>query len=123
VFSNIILADEINRYFAKNTGGAVGSDAGNLKSLTPVQRYPLERPFFILATQNPIEQAGTFPLPEAQLDRFLLYIRIGLSHRKKKKNQSWKSTTGKRNYQINKVIEGANILQAQGLVREVAHKL
>ncbi|TAH05461.1 MAG: hypothetical protein EAZ17_00960 [Sphingobacteriales bacterium] len=80
--------------------------------------YPLERPFFILATQNPIEQAGTFPLPEAQLDRFLLYIKVGYPTAEEEKS-ILENTTGKRGEAIHKVIEGSKILEAQKLVRDV----
>ena len=117
VFSNIILADEINRTSPK-TQAALLEAMQEFEVTYAGTTYPLERPFFILATQNPIEQAGTFPLPEAQLDRFLLYIRIGYPTADEEKS-ILENTTGKRNYQINKVIEGTNILEAQRLVREV----
>ena len=117
VFSNIILADEINRTSPK-TQAALLEAMQEFEVTYAGTTYPLERPFFILATQNPIEQAGTFPLPEAQLDRFLLYIRIGYPTADEEKS-ILENTTGKKNYQINKVIEGTNILDAQRLVREV----
>ena len=75
IFANIILADEINRTSPK-TQSALLEAMQEFEVTYGGVTYPLERPFFILATQNPIEQAGTFPLPEAQLDRFLLYVRI-----------------------------------------------
>src|SRR3978361_2309529 len=76
LFANIILADEINRTPPKTQSALV--EAMQEFSVTYAgQTYPLDKPFFILATQNPIEQAGTYPLPEAQSDRFLLYITIG----------------------------------------------
>jgi len=117
VFSNIILADEINRTSPK-TQAALLEAMQEFEVTYAGTTYPLERPFFILATQNPIEQAGTFPLPEAQLDRFLLYIRIGYPTADEERS-ILENTTGRRNYQINKVIEGPNILEAQRLVREV----
>jgi len=117
VFSNIILADEINRTSPK-TQAALLEAMQEFEVTYAGTTYPLERPFFILATQNPIEQAGTFPLPEAQLDRFLLYVRIGYPTADEEKS-ILENTTGKRNYQINKVIEGASIIEAQRLVREV----
>jgi MoxR-like ATPase len=117
VFSNIILADEINRTSPK-TQAALLEAMQEFEVTYAGTTYPLERPFFILATQNPIEQAGTFPLPEAQLDRFLLYIRIGYPTAEEEKS-ILENTTGRKNYQINKVIEGTNILEAQRLVREV----
>ncbi len=76
LFANIILADEINRTPPK-TQSALLEAMQEFEVTYGGQTYPLDRPFFILATQNPIEQAGTYPLPEAQLDRFLLYIKIG----------------------------------------------
>lgn len=117
VFSNIILADEINRTSPK-TQAALLEAMQEFEVTYAGTTYPLERPFFILATQNPIEQAGTFPLPEAQLDRFLLYIRVGYPTAEEE-TSILENTTGRKNYQINKVIEGANILEAQRLVREV----
>ena len=75
LFANIILADEINRTPPK-TQSALLEAMQEFEVTYGGQTYPLDRPFFILATQNPIEQAGTYPLPEAQLDRFLLYIKI-----------------------------------------------
>jgi MoxR-like ATPase len=80
--------------------------------------YPLDRPFFILATQNPIEQAGTFPLPEAQLDRFLLYIKIGYPS-EEEEQLILESTTGKAAAAVQQVMEGAKVLEAQQLVREI----
>ena len=76
LFGQIILADEINRTPPKTQSALL--EAMQEGSVTyGGKTYDLERPFFVLATQNPIEQAGTYPLPEAQLDRFLLYIQIG----------------------------------------------
>jgi len=80
--------------------------------------YPLERPLFILATQNPIEQSGTFPLPEAQLDRFLLYIRVDYPTLEEERS-ILENTTGKKSEPIKSVIDGNKILEAQKLVREV----
>ncbi|HEY0271620.1 MAG TPA: MoxR family ATPase, partial [Chitinophaga sp.] len=83
------------------------------------QTYPLDRPFFILATQNPIEQAGTYPLPEAQLDRFLLYIKIGYPSAEEEV-KILSSTTGTLQVKVEPVLSAAEILQLQGLVREVS---
>lgn len=117
VFSNIILADEINRTSPK-TQAALLEAMQEFEVTYAGTTYPLERPFFILATQNPIEQAGTFPLPEAQLDRFLLYIRI-LYPTAEEERAILQNTTGKVKQVINKVIEGKDIIAAQQLVREV----
>ena len=107
VFSNIILADEINRTSPK-TQAALLEAMQEFEVTYAGTTYPLERPFFILATQNPIEQAGTFPFPEAQLDRFLLYIRIGYPTAEEERS-ILESTTGKEGGPINKVIEGTTI--------------
>ncbi len=117
VFSNIILADEINRTSPK-TQAALLEAMQEFEVTYAGTTYALERPFFILATQNPIEQAGTFPLPEAQLDRFLLYIRIQYPTAEEER-MILHSTTGKMTQVINKAIEGRDILFAQQLVREV----
>ena len=76
IFANVVLADEINRTPPK-TQAALLEAMQEYKVTYAGTDYPLPRPFLIIATQNPIEQAGTYPLPEAQLDRFLLYIRLG----------------------------------------------
>lgn len=117
IFANIILADEINRTSPK-TQAALLEAMQEFEVTYAGTTYPLDKPFFILATQNPIEQAGTFPLPEAQLDRFLLYVRI---HYPSAQDEMaiLESTTGARSHNINKVIEGSDILEAQRLVREV----
>ena len=81
--------------------------------------YPLEKPFFILATQNPLEQSGTFVLPEAQQDRFLLYIAIGYPYAGEEA-AILKATTGTTRTRLQKVISGADILRLQELVREVS---
>ncbi len=117
LFSNIILADEINRTSPK-TQAALLEAMQEFEVTYAGTTYPLERPFFILATQNPIEQAGTFPLPEAQLDRFLLYIRIQYPTADEERS-ILQQTTGRIKSTINKVIDGKEILQAQQLVREV----
>jgi len=117
IFANIILADEINRTSPK-TQAALLEAMQEFEVTYAGVTYPLERPFFILATQNPIEQAGTFPLPEAQLDRFLLYIKVSYPTAEEERN-ILESTTGKRPAAIQKVIEGSKILEAQKLVRDV----
>ncbi len=117
LFANIILADEINRTSPK-TQSALLEAVQEFSVTYAGVTYPLERPFFILATQNPIEQAGTFPLPEAQLDRFLLYIRIDYPSPADER-AILESTTGVSRQEINKVITGSQILEAQRLVREV----
>jgi MoxR-like ATPase len=117
VFANIILADEINRTSPK-TQAALLEAMQEFEVTYAGVTYPLERPFFILATQNPIEQAGTFPLPEAQLDRFLLYIKVSYPTAEEERS-ILENTTGRRGEAIQKVIEGSKILEAQKRVREV----
>ncbi len=117
IFANIILADEINRTSPK-TQSALLEAMQEFEVTYAGTTYPLERPFFILATQNPIEQSGTFPLPEAQLDRFLLYIKVGYPTAEEER-QILENTTGRKGDEIKRVIEGSKILEAQKLVREV----
>ncbi|HEY4336985.1 MAG TPA: MoxR family ATPase [Puia sp.] len=118
LFANIVLADEINRTPPK-TQSALLEAMQEFEITYGGVTYPLDRPFFILATQNPIEQAGTYPLPEAQLDRFLLYIRIGYPSAEEE-TRILSATTGTRQPAVNAVLGGAEIRQLQGLVREVS---
>ena len=117
LFANIILADEINRTSPK-TQSALLEAMQEFEVTYAGTTYPLERPFFILATQNPIEQSGTFPLPEAQLDRFLLYIKVGYPTADEERT-ILENTTGRKGSGIKKIIEGSKILEAQKLVRDV----
>jgi MoxR-like ATPase len=82
------------------------------------QTYPLDKPFFILATQNAIEQAGTYPLPEAQLDRFLLYIKIGYPS-EQEEMEVLTNTTGIKKVKIEPILNANEIQYLQTLVREV----
>ncbi len=118
LFANIILADEINRTPPK-TQSALLEAMQEFEVTYGGQTYPLDKPFFILATQNPIEQAGTYPLPEAQLDRFLLLVRIGYPT-EQEEFEVLNRTTGTRNAQVNAVITADEIKQAQALVRQVS---
>lgn len=117
IFSNIILADEINRTSPK-TQSALLEAMQEFEVTYAGTTYPLEKPFFILATQNPIEQAGTFPLPEAQLDRFLLFIKIDYPSAEEEESILM-NTTGSSKNKIQSVIDGAEIVEAQKLVRDV----
>lgn len=117
VFANIILADEINRTSPK-TQSALLEAMQEFEVTYAGVTYPLDRPFFILATQNPIEQAGTFPLPEAQLDRFLLYIKISYPTAAEEQH-ILANTTGKKSASVKKIINGSKIIEAQNLVREI----
>ncbi len=117
IFSNIILADEINRTSPK-TQSALLEAMQEFEVTYAGTTYPLEKPFFILATQNPIEQAGTFPLPEAQLDRFLLFIKIDYPTAEEEESILM-NTTGSKKSKIENVIDGKEIIEAQAMVREV----
>lgn len=117
IFANIILADEINRTPPK-TQAALLEAMQEFEVTYSGKTYELDRPFFILATQNPIEQSGTFPLPEAQQDRFLFYIKIGYPT-EYEETEILKSTTGVNKAVIRPVINGEEILRLQSLVREV----
>ncbi|MBS1664439.1 MAG: MoxR family ATPase [Bacteroidetes bacterium] len=118
LFANIVLADEINRTPPK-TQSALLEAMQEFEITYAGQTYPLDRPFFILATQNPIEQAGTYPLPEAQLDRFLLYIKIGYPSADEE-TAILSNTTGSKKPVVNAVVGGEEIKALQALVREVS---
>jgi MoxR-like ATPase len=117
IFANIILADEINRTPPK-TQAALLEAMQEFEVTYAGQTYRLDRPFLILATQNPIEQAGTFPLPEAQLDRFLLLIRIDYPD-EQAELAILQATTGTQKVQVQPVLGGEAIVHLQQLVREV----
>ena len=117
IFANIILADEINRTPPK-TQSALLEAMQEFEVTYGGKTYELDRPFFILATQNPIEQAGTFPLPEAQLDRFLLFIQIGYPTEQDELG-ILTDTTGTKKVSITPVMTGEEIRKIQELVREV----
>jgi MoxR-like ATPase len=114
----MILADEINRTPPK-TQSALLEAMQEFEVTYGGTTYPLDKPFFILATQNPIEQAGTYPLPEAQLDRFLLYVRIGYPS-EGEEFAILGQTTGTQSATVEPVLEASEIQQLQRLVREVS---
>jgi MoxR-like ATPase len=117
IFANVVLADEINRTPPKTQAALL--EAMQEKSVTyGGTNYPLPAPFLIIATQNPIEQAGTYPLPEAQLDRFLLYIKLGYPSEQEELNVL-KGTTGSFKPQINRILSDSDIIQLQKLTRQV----
>jgi MoxR-like ATPase len=117
VFANILLADEINRTPPK-TQAALLQAMQELQVTVGGQTYDLPRPFFVLATQNPIEQEGTYPLPEAQLDRFMFDIRIGYP-RPHEELEIAKSTTADVETPITKVLSGQEIISLQHIVRRL----
>lgn len=117
IFTNVLLADEINRTPPKTQSALL--EAMQESAVTYAGKtYRLEPPFFALATQNPIEQAGTYPLPEAQLDRFLLYIRIDYPAEAEELD-ILAATTGAGSTAVSPVLRAGDILQLQQLVREV----
>jgi MoxR-like ATPase len=117
VFSNIILADEINRTPPKTQAALL--EAMQEKSVTASGvTYKLAQPFFVLATQNPIEQEGTYPLPEAQLDRFMFNVALNYPTFAEEL-QVVKNTTGTSVAEVNKILNGEQIMYFQQLVRNI----
>ncbi len=117
VFSNIVLADEINRTPPKTQAALL--EAMQEKAVTAAGvTHKLDQPFFVLATQNPIEQEGTYPLPEAQLDRFMFNVTLSYPTFAEEL-QVVKSTTSTKQVQLNKVIGAAEIMEFQQLVRNI----
>ena len=117
VFSNIVLADEINRTPPKTQAALL--EAMQEKSVTAGgHRYPLPNPFFVLATQNPIEQEGTYPLPEAQLDRFMFNIPLDYPSYEEE-IEVVRSTTGNIKPDLKHVLTASDILEYQQLIRKI----
>jgi MoxR-like ATPase len=117
VFANIVLADEINRAPPKTQAALL--QAMQERTVTVAGRtYELPRPFFVLATQNPIEQEGTYPLPEAQLDRFMFELRVTYPT-KAEEEQIVTSTTGDTEGAVKPVLGGEELLALQRLVRRL----
>lgn len=117
VFANILLADEINRTPPK-TQAALLEAMQEHRVTAAGKTYTLEEPFFVLATQNPIEQEGTYPLPEAQLDRFMFKLKIEYpSHEEEK--EIVKSTTGMDVPDLSRVISHEELIEFQQIVRDI----
>jgi len=117
IFANIILADEINRTPPKTQAALL--EAMQERSVTIAgQNYPLALPYFVLATQNPIEQEGTYPLPEAQLDRFMFAIKLDYPSFQEEV-QVVKSTTSDEKQTINPLFTAQEIIDFQHLVRRI----
>jgi MoxR-like ATPase len=117
LFAQMVLADEINRATPKTQSALL--EAMQEQSVTAGgTRYDLEKPFFVMATQNPIEQEGTYPLPEAQLDRFFFKLVVGYSDRDELRTILERTTTGYRP-DIRPVLSGERILAGQELARRV----
>src|SRR5579862_542506 len=117
VFANMVLADEINRTPPK-TQAALLEAMQEHHVTAGSNTYHLPEPFFVLATQNPIEQEGTYPLPEAQLDRFMFNIQVGYPSRAEEL-QIMKQTTSNYRPDLQPILTGEQILQLQQVVRQV----
>lgn len=117
IFSNIILADEINRTPPKTQAALL--EAMQEKAVTAAGvTHHLDKPFFVLATQNPIEQEGTYPLPEAQLDRFMFNVTLSYPTFAEEL-QVVKNTTSTNTVELNKIISAKEIIEFQQLVRNI----
>jgi MoxR-like ATPase len=117
IFSNIVLADEINRTPPKTQAALL--EAMQEKTVTAGgTKYTLDKPFFVLATQNPIEQEGTYPLPEAQLDRFMFNIWVDYPTFEEEINIV-KNTTSNTKVELNPILNGEEITYFQNLVRRI----
>jgi MoxR-like ATPase len=117
LFANILLADEINRTPPK-TQSALLEAMQEHKVTVNAKTYPLQEPFFVLATQNPIEQEGTYPLPEAQLDRFMFMLWLDYPSFEEEV-QILKNTTTDKVVNIEKVLEISDIIDIQNLIKQV----
>ncbi|MEO9872466.1 AAA family ATPase [Ekhidna sp.] len=117
IFANVILADEINRTPPKTQSALLESMQEGAVTIAG-KNYTLDKPFFVLATQNPIEQEGTYPLPEAQLDRFMFMIKLDYPSYEDE-IEVIKSTTSQQTGEVKEVISKEVILNYQKLIRKV----
>lgn len=118
IFSNFILADEINRAPAKVQSALL--EAMQEKQVTiGKETFKLDEPFLVLATQNPIEQEGTYPLPEAQVDRFMLKVNIGYPTKEEERHIVRKNLSGEVAQKINPIINPAQIMKARESVKKI----
>jgi MoxR-like ATPase len=118
IFSNFILADEINRAPAKVQSALL--EAMQEKQVTiGKETFKLDEPFLVLATQNPIEQEGTYPLPEAQVDRFMLKVNIGYPSKEEERHIVRKNLSGETVQKINPIINPAQIIKARESVKKI----
>jgi len=117
IFANIILADEINRTPPRTQAALLEAMQEYQVTIGGV-RYPLDRPLFVLATENPIEQEGTHPLPEAQLDRFMFNVVIDYPSAADERRILAETTTGS-DVTVQKIADGADLEQARSLVRDL----
>ena len=117
IFANVVLADEINRTPPK-TQAALLQAMQEREVTAGGETFTLDPPFFVLATQNPIEQEGTYPLPEAQLDRFMLELPIGYPSKTEEEEVAMR-TTGEEDPQVHPIVAAAELIELQHLVRRV----
>ncbi len=118
IFANFILADEINRAPAKVQSALL--EAMQERQVTiGKESHKLQEPFLVLATQNPIEQEGTYPLPEAQVDRFMLKVKIGYPNKDEERQIIHKTISGETKQEVKPVVKPASILKARELVKKV----
>ena len=118
IFSNLILADEINRAPAK-VQSALLEAMQERQATIGGHSYPLEEPFLVLATQNPIEQEGTYPLPEAQVDRFMLKVKLGYPSKEEERKIIDRMAGGQAEPSIGKVASPSDLLEARRVVDQV----
>ncbi len=118
IFSNIILADEINRSPAKVQSALLESMQERQVTIGETT-FPLEEPFLVLATQNPIEQEGTYPLPEAQVDRFMLKIKVSYPSRREELEIMRRNARTGEKVEVQKVVTPAQILAARKVINDL----
>ncbi len=118
IFANLILADEINRAPAKVQSALLEAMQEHQVTISE-ETYPLPDPFLVLATQNPLEQEGTYPLPEAQLDRFMLKVVVGYPSRKEERAILDAMATSSPRLGVNQVISKEQILEARDVVNQI----
>ncbi len=118
IFSNFILADEINRAPAKVQSALL--EAMQERQVTiGKETFKLDKPFLVMATQNPIEQEGTYPLPEAQVDRFMLKVKIDYPEKNEERDIIKKSLSGETKIKIDPVVDAETILKARETVKKI----
>jgi len=119
IFANIILADEINRAPAKVQSALLEAMQERQVSIVGGQTFPLPSPFLVLATQNPIEQEGTYPLPEAQLDRFMLKLKIGYPDKGQERQILDRMAVTDKKFDVRPVIKLSDIAEVRAVVDEI----
>src|SRR6187399_394729 len=118
IFSNIVLADEINRTTPKTQSALLEAMNENQVTIENTT-YPLPRPFMVLATQNPVEHHGTYPLPESQLDRFLMKIAVGYPNAEAEKEILHRYTNGSNKSAVDPVLTPADVMALQEDSRKI----